>query len=74
MSNTPYQFKETQDKRWGIYFQDRLLATVGSYEICKSIGKSLSKNLSYEDSLKAISRYKQAIDNSLLVDKTIIYK
>ena len=67
MSDTIYQFKETEDKRWGIYLKDRLLATIGSYEACESIGKSLKKNLSYEDSLKATVAYKRAINRNLAI-------
>lgn len=67
MSNTSYKFKETQDQRWGIYLQDRLLATVGSYETCQSIGKSLEKNLSHTDSIKAAIAYKKSINRSLII-------
>ncbi|MDJ0591582.1 MAG: hypothetical protein QNJ72_16555 [Pleurocapsa sp. MO_226.B13] len=67
MSNTAYKFQRTDDKRWGIYLQERLLATVGSYEACQSIGQSLSKNLSHTDTIKAKIAYKKAIDKSLII-------
>lgn len=60
-----YRFEETNDKRWAIYFQNRLLATIGSYEACKSIGESLDKNMSYSDALKAAINYKKSINRSL---------
>lgn len=83
MSNTAYQFKQIDAQRWGIYFQNRLLATVGSYEVGRSIWQSLNNNLSQADYLKvAISpkarrgaiAYKQGINHSLLVDKPLFYR
>ena len=68
MSEAPYQFKEIDNKRWGIYLGDRLLATVGSYEACESIGQSLSSNLSYTDTIKATMMYKKAINRSLIIN------
>ena len=67
MSKTLYKFQETQNKRWGIYFEGRLLATVGNYEVCQSIGKCLDKNLSSTDSLKATLAYQKAINSSLTI-------
>lgn len=69
MSDTSYKFKfrETQDRRWGIYLEDRLLATVGSYEVCESIGQSLSENSSYTDTIKATMAFKKAINKSLII-------
>lgn len=68
MSELPYKFKEIDNKRWGIYLENRLLATVGSYEACESIGKSLSRNLSYTDTIKAAMTYKKAINKSLIIN------
>lgn len=68
MSNIKFKFKETDNKRWGIYLEDRLLATVGSYEACQSIGQCLSKNISPSDTLKASIAYKQTINRSLVVN------
>ena len=68
MSEKIYDFKEIQNKRWGIYLQDRLLATVGSYEACKSIGESLNKNLTYSDVQKARLAYQKAISRSLIIN------
>lgn len=65
--NTIYEFKETADRRWGIYLQDRLLATVGSYQVCQSIQQSLSNDISYTDSIKARVIYKKAINRSLII-------
>ncbi|MEM7757512.1 MAG: hypothetical protein AAF298_05205 [Cyanobacteria bacterium P01_A01_bin.40] len=67
MSETKYQyqFKETQDQRWAIYLQDRLLATVGNYEACQSINERLNRNLSYQETIKATITFKKAINKSL---------
>ena len=67
MAKNPYSFRQTENKRWGIYLEDRLLATVGSYEACLSIGKSLNENLSREDSLKAKMAFKSSINRSLII-------
>ncbi len=67
MQNTKYKFEQTEDKRWGIYIQDRLLATVGSYQACKSLGQLLSKNASYAETKKAAIAYKQSINRSLII-------
>ena len=53
MSSEIYEFKQTEDNRWGIYFQDRLLATFGSYEICQFMGQYLKNNLSTQDYQKS---------------------
>ena len=66
-TNKAYKFEEIGDKRWGIYFQDRLLATVGSYEACQSMGQLLSKNSSHMDSLKAMVAFKKSINKSLII-------
>lgn len=68
MSNRAYEFKETENKRWGIYLQGRLLATAGSYEVCRSIGESLNQDTSYSDTLKAAIAYKKAINRSLIIN------
>ncbi|MGD1919820.1 MAG: hypothetical protein ACFCAD_13570 [Pleurocapsa sp.] len=59
-----YQFKQTQDQRWGIYLEDRLLATVGSYAACQSIGQHLTSNLSREDLIRATIAFKNSINKS----------
>lgn len=63
-----YNFKQTQDQRWGIYIEDRLLATVGSYEACQSIGQYLTSSLSREDLIKATITFKSSINKSLIVN------
>ena len=68
MENTLYKFKEIENKRWGIYLQDRLLATVGSYEICQSLKEYLSNNLSEKDALRSSIAYKNAISKYLTVN------
>ena len=70
MSYTKYKFKEIEDKKWGIYDRDRLLATVSSYEACQSIGQLLGNhnNLSHVETIKATIAYKQAIDRSLIIN------
>ncbi len=65
--DSPYSFKQTQDRRWGIYAGDRLLATVGSYEACQSIGKFLTSNLSQEDLIRATIAFKKSINRSLII-------
>ena len=64
---SPYNFKQTKNQRWGIYAGDRLLATVGSYEACQSIGKLLTSNLSHEDLTKAAITFKRSINRSLII-------
>lgn len=63
MSSEIYEFKQTEDNRWGIYFQDRLLATFGSYEICQFMGQYLKNNLSTQDYQKSAIAYQQVISN-----------
>ena len=63
MSSEIYEFKQTADNRWGIYFQDRLLATFGSYEICQFMGQYLKNNLSTQDYQKSAIAYQQVIFN-----------
>lgn len=69
MSYTKYNFKEIENQRWGIYDQDRLLATVSNYEACQSIGQLLSNhnNLSHIETIKATLAYKNAINKSLII-------
>ncbi|MEM6612037.1 MAG: hypothetical protein AAF652_07250 [Cyanobacteria bacterium P01_C01_bin.72] len=67
MSSSDYRFQQTEDGRWGIYFQERLLATVGNYDVCKSIKQLRCANLSAEDSSKIVIAYKRAIDKSLTI-------
>ena len=67
MSNKLYKFQQTQDQRWGIYLQDRLLATIGSYEACQSMGQYLSTSLSHADVAKAAVAYKKAINRNLII-------
>lgn len=62
-----YRFEKVNDRRWGIYVQDRLLATIGSYEACKSISESLSSDMSYPEALKAAIAYKKSINRSLII-------
>lgn len=63
MSSKTYEFKQTADNRWGIYVQDRLLATFGSYEICQFMGQYLKNNLSTQDYQKSAIAYQQVISN-----------
>lgn len=67
MTTNRYSFRQTEDQRWGIYIGDRLLATVGSYEACLSISKTLSGNSSREDLLKAKMTFKGSINRSLII-------
>lgn len=68
MSPIKYELKLTQDQRWGIYQNNRLLATVGNYEACQSILQSLQTELSHRDNLKSIFSYRKAIDKNLLIN------
>ena len=63
MSSEIYEFKQTEDNRWGIYFQDRLLATFGSYEICQFMGQYLKNNLSTQDYQKSAIADRLVISN-----------
>lgn len=68
MINTEYKFKKTKNKRWGIYLQDRLLATVGDQEVGQFIWLSLNNNLSHTDNEKAATAYKKAVERTLKVN------
>ena len=70
MSDKLYKFQQTRNSRWGIYLQDRLLATIGSYEACQSMGQYLSTNLSHADVVKAAIAYKKAINRNLTISRT----
>lgn len=65
--NTRYEIKPAKNGRWGIYRQGKLLATIGSYEACQSIIKSLDKNAYPDLDPKARISYQQAIGRSLIV-------
>ena len=67
MTNNRYEFKEIGNQRWGIYVQDRLLATLGSLEACESMAKLLSKDVSYSDSIKASFTYKKSVNRFLIL-------
>lgn len=67
MSNINYTIKQTADKRWGIYQDEKLLATIGSYEACESIRQYLQQELSYPDNIKSRLSYRNAIDKNLLI-------
>ncbi len=68
MSKLKYQIKQAENQRWGIYQDDRLLATVGSYEACESIWKYLQQELSYTENIKSRLSYRNAIDQNLLIN------
>lgn len=68
MSNKVYQFQKTKDERWGIFLQDRLLATVGNYEACLSMEQFLGADVSSIDALKAAVTYRQSINSSLVIN------
>lgn len=63
MTNNIYKFEQTEDNRWGIYIQDRLLATFGSYEVCQFMGQYLKNNLSTKDYQKSALAYQQVLSN-----------
>ena len=65
-----YEIKQ-MGQRWGIYQNERLLATVGSYEACESIWKYLQKELSYTENVKSRISYRNAIDKNLLVNYSV---
>lgn len=68
MSNLKYEIKQTENQRWGIYQNNRLLATVGSYEACESIWKYLQKEVSYPENIKSRLSYRNALDKNLLIN------
>ena len=68
MSDIKYEIKQADDKRWGIYQGDRLLATVGSYEACESIWKYLQTELSYTENIKSRLSYRNSLNKNLLVN------
>lgn len=68
MANPIYIFKQIDQERWGIYFEDRLLASISSYEACRSIAQSLNDDLSHNDAIKAEMTYKRAINPSLILN------
>ncbi len=61
MRNLKYEIKQTENQRWGIYQDNRLLATVGSYQACESIWKYLQKEVSYPEDIKFRLSYRSAI-------------
>lgn len=67
MSRMNYEIKQSSEQRWGIYQDERLLATVGSYEACESIWKYLQQELSYPDNIRSRMSYRNALDRNLLV-------
>ena len=67
-SNTNYRIEQAADRRWGIYHNERLLATLGSYEACESIWKYLQRELSYTENIKSRMTYRNAINKHLLID------
>lgn len=69
-SKANYKIKQ-MGQRWGIYQDERLLATVGSYEACESIWKYLQKELSYTENIKSRISYRNAIDKNLLVNYSV---
>ncbi|HEY9771221.1 MAG TPA: hypothetical protein V6C71_22455 [Coleofasciculaceae cyanobacterium] len=68
MINLKYEIKQTENQRWGIYQDNRLLATVGNYEACESIWKYLQKEVSYPENIKSRLSYRNAIDKNLLIN------
>ena len=67
MSRMKYRIEPVENQRWGIYQDERLLATYGSYEACESIWKYLQQELSYTENVKSRLSYRNAIDKNLLV-------
>ncbi|MGB5631309.1 MAG: hypothetical protein WBM44_03180 [Waterburya sp.] len=63
-----YKIKQAADQRWGIYQDEKLLATIGSYEACESIWKYLQQELSYTEDIKSRLSYRNAIDKNLLIN------
>ena len=68
MSDRNYSIKQAADHRWGIYQDEKLLATIGSYEACESIWKYLQQELSYTDNIKSRLSYRNAINKNLLIN------
>ena len=68
MSDINYSIKQAADQRWGIYQDEKLLATIGSYEACESIWKYLQQEVSYTDNIKSRLSYRNAINKNLLIN------
>ena len=68
MPDINYKIKQAADQRWGIYQDEKLLATIGSYEACQSIWKYLQQELSYTEDIKSRLSYRNAIDKNLLIN------
>ncbi len=68
MPDMNYKIKQAADQRWGIYQDEKLLATIGSYEACESIWKYLQQELSYTEDIKSRLSYRNAIDKNLLIN------
>lgn len=60
MTNS-YRYEKTEDLRWGIYLEDRLLATVGTKEECHIIGSYLNKKVSDALIRKSAKAYQKAL-------------
>lgn len=69
MSKINYRIELAENRRWGIYQDERLLATVGSYEACESIWKYLQRELSYTENIKFRMSYRNSLDKHLLIDR-----
>ena len=70
MTDPNYRIEKTPDQRWGIYLDERLLATIGSYEACESIWKYLQKELSYPENIKSRISYRNSINKHLLMESS----
>lgn len=67
ISQMRYRIEQAENQRWGIYEDERLLATIGSYEACRSVWKYLQQELSYTEDIKSRLSYRNAIDKNLIV-------
>lgn len=67
-SRIEYRIESVGNQKWGIYQDERLLATYGSYEACRSVWNYLQQELSYTENVKSRLSYRNAINKNLLVN------
>ena len=62
MSEKNYKIKPASDRKWGIYQNEQLLATIGSYDVCESIWRGLQQRLSNCDNIRSRISNRNALD------------
>ena len=44
-----YHYKQLQNGRWGIFINNKLVASIGCFDTCKTIMQFLENRLSHQD-------------------------